>query len=118
MIPRYETCTIFKFSKDMISGLKTLTGVRVYQCETRQGGNTKFADSSGVEYYPLSTFWVRSNDALKGNHTEPVQNEYIVLGDYYDSTELPEGARKIRSVTIHSNAKFGQPDSYTIGVSS
>jgi hypothetical protein len=117
MTPRYEQCTIFRISEDSITGEQTLTSVRVYQCSIKIGGKTKFVDNSGSEYYPASTFWVRSSDLLHGDNVTPKSGDFIVRGDYRDNTSLPEGSEKIRSVMIHSHAKFGQPDSYTIGTS-
>jgi len=118
-VKRYKTCTIFARSvKDPSTGLETLGDARVYTCSRRQGGSSKLVDSTGSEFYPKSTFWVRESDLISGVHIEPHTGEMIVLGDQSTSTPQDAGAEVVRSVTIHDHTKFGESDSYVIGTGS
>ena len=119
MIPRYEVCTVWpKGATDPFTGIATWGSPVVYQCEIARGGKTKLSDRSGAEFYPTSTFWVRSGDVISGTHTEPKESSMIARGNH-DGTIDPSStdAESVRGVMVHSNAKFGQADSYTIGTS-
>ena len=116
-IPRFNKCTVWsKGTMDPLSGLETLGESRVYKCEVKRGGSTKFADKKGVEFYPASTFWVRLSDLVSGVHVEPQEGEMIVQGEH-NSAILPSsvGAEIIRAVKVHNHVKFGETESYTIG---
>lgn len=116
-IPRYNQCTIWRMGKrDPLTGLETVASVRTYQCEVKRGGKAKFADRTGSEFYPASTFWVREGDLLEGDHIEPKQGEMIAKGLHTGVTNPAEaGAEVIRAVMIHDHKKFGELESYTIG---
>lgn len=115
-VQRYELCTLWTpGAYDPIEDKETLGDVLVYQCESAQGGNTPYT-AKGVEFYPKSTFWVRSDDIVSGAHQEPQEGWLIARGDHRDvSDPATVGAEPVKGVMVHSNAKFGQPDSYTIG---
>ena len=117
MVPRYNKCTIWgKGTKDPLTGLETLGEARVYMCEVRRGGKTKFADRTGSEFYPSSTFWVRLSDLFYGVHVEPQEGEMIAKGDHAGVTTPSDvGAEIIRAVMVHDHTKFAEPESYTIG---
>lgn len=119
-VQRFNKCTIFgKGTKNPLTGLETLGEVRVYKCEVRKGGKTKLSDRSGVEFYPSSTFWVRESDLVSGAHKEPKEGESIAKGDHPGAaTPADAGAEVIRAVMVHDHTKFGESESYTIGVSS
>lgn len=116
-VPRYETCTIWEPGAiDPFTGLESAGTARVYTCEARKGGKTQYSDATGSEFYPKSTFWVRSNEITSGGHAEPKEDWQIARGDHSAVTDPSTvGAEIIRGVMVHSNAKFGEPDSYTIG---
>ena len=119
-VPRYETCTIWSLgSRDPFTGLQTTGQARVYTCEARKGGKVQYSDSTGSEFYPKSTFWVRSGDIQSSYiHTEPEEGWLIARGEHGDVTDPSSvSAETIKGVMVHSNAKFGQSDSYTIGTS-
>jgi hypothetical protein len=116
-IPRYNKCTIWtQGTRDPLTGLKTAGVARVYKCEVKRGGSTKFADKTGAEFYPSSTFWVRLSDLVTGTHIEPKEGEMIAQGDQSAVTDPSTvGAEIIRAVLIHNHVKFGESESYTIG---
>ena len=120
MIPRYNTCTIWsKGAKDPVTGLYAYTNVRTYACEVKIGGSTKFADKTGDEFYPASTFWVRLSDLKSGVHIRPKENEMIAEGDHLTVTNPSTvGAETIRAVKVHNHLKWGESESYTIGTNS
>ena len=120
MIDRYNICTIWsKGVCDPFSGVQTAGTARVYVCEVKRGGKTKFFDSTGSEFYPTSTFWVRLSDLSSGVHTEPKGGEMIAQGDHSGVTVPSDvGAEEIKAVIIHNHAKFGESDSYTIATNS
>lgn len=118
-VPRYNVCTIWSIGEtDPITGLPGLASPRVYKCSLKKGGKTKFVDSSGAEFYPKSTFWVRSNELVSGVHSEPVFNEVVAKGDHRNVGEPSSvGAEVIKSVAVNDHAKFAQSESYVIGTS-
>lgn len=119
-VPRYEKCTIWELgARDPFSGLETSGVARVYTCEARKGGKVQYSDSTGSEFFPKSTFWVRESDIDSSFlHVEPEEGWQIARGDHRDVTDPSSvGAETIKGLMIHSNAKFGEADSYTIGTS-
>jgi len=103
---------------DPITGLPGTATPRVYKCSLKKGGTAKFVDSSGAEFHPKSTFWVRSGELVSGVHSEPVFNEVIAKGDHRNVGDPSSvSAEIIKSVTVNDHAKFGQGESYTIGTS-
>ena len=118
-VPRYNQCTIWTLGEeDPRTGLRQPSIAREYQCERSQGGKTKLTDNKGAEFYPSSTFWIRSNDLLSGVHAEPKAGELIAYG-LHSAVSDPStvGAEVVRGVIVHSNAKFSESDSYTVGTS-
>lgn len=116
-IPRYNKCTVWgKPVEDLLTGIETYGEPRVYMCEVKQGGSTKYADSRGSEFYPKTTFWIRSNDIYMGVHLAPSEGELIINGDWSaELNPINAGAEVIRAVLIHDHTKFNEPESYTIG---
>lgn len=115
-VPRFKQCTIWtQAPKDPITGYPGAKIPRVYTCSRKKGGMTKFADNSGAEFYPKSTFWVRSGELVAGAHSEPVNGEFVALGNHIGvSDPSTVGAEEIKSVTVHDHEKFAQGDSYVI----
>ncbi|AZU97934.1 hypothetical protein [Vibrio phage LP.1] len=115
-VPRYEKCTIWTSGEyDPIEDKETLGDILVYTCESAKGGKTSYS-SNGVEFYPKSTFWLRSGDIVSGTHQEPQEGWLIARGDHSGvSDPSTVGAEPIKGVMVHSNAKFGEADSYTVG---
>lgn len=117
-VPRYNTCTIWSVGvEDPRTGKKTNGTPRTYKCSLKRGGSTKLVDSTGSEFHPRSTFWVRESDLVSGIHSEPIEGETIVKGDQIASTPQDSGAEIIRGVVVHDHAKWSALDSYTIGTS-
>lgn len=119
-VPRYNKCTLWsQGTRDPMTGLTPAGQARVYKCEVKRGGSTKFVDRTGSEFYPSSTFWVRLSDLVTGAHIEPKEGEMIAQGEHSGVT-VPStvGAEVIKAVTVHNHVKFGETESYTIGTSS
>ncbi len=118
-IQRFNKCTIWaKGTRDPLSGLSAPGVARVYMCELKRGGKTKFTDRSGAEFFPASTFWVRLTDLVTGAHIEPNEGEMIAQGDHSAVIKPADvNAEIIKGVIIHNHAKFGESESYTIGTS-
>jgi translation elongation factor EF-Tu-like GTPase len=119
-IPRYNKCTIWAAGEtDPRTGAKTLGDARVYKCEVKRGGKIKYADKTGSEFYPSSTFWVRLSDLVTGVHIEPNEGEMIAQGDQLAITNPADvSAEIIKAVVIHNHVKFNESESYTIATSS
>jgi len=119
-VPRFNKCTIWsKGTKDPFTGLETAGEARVYKCEVKRGGSTKFVDRTGSEFYPSSTFWVRLSELVTGEHIEPNEGEMIAQG-VHDGITVPSdvGAEIIKGVLVHNHVKFNETESYTIGTKS
>ena len=118
-IQRFNKCTIWSGGiTDPLTGLETLGEARVYRCEVKRGGKIKYADRTGSEFYPASTFWVRLADLVTGVHIEPNEGEMIAQG-VHDGVTTPSdvGAEIIKAVIVHDRKKFNESESYTIATS-
>ena len=115
-VKRYDTCTVWEpGQRDPETNLITAGVSRVYQSEAAKGGKISYSNK-GSEFYPKSTFWFRSDDLLDGDaHKEPQEDWMIARGSHNGAKPEDVGAEVIKMVNVHSNIKFGQPDSYTIG---
>lgn len=115
-VPRFKECTIWtKGEADPITGFPAASIPRVYKCSRRKGGRITFADTSGNEFYPKSTFWIRSGELVDGIHSEPTEGQYVALGNHIGvSDPSTVGAEEIKAVTVHDHEKFNQGDSYVV----
>lgn len=116
MVPRFKECTIWTMGKrDPVTGLPSAAIPRVYKCSRKKGGRVKYADSSGSEFYPKSTFWIRSSELVDGTHKEPTTGEVVALGNHMGASNPSSvGAEPIKAVTVNDHEKFGQDDSYVV----